>query len=202
MNLRRIVVSSYQANCYVIWDDNKKCGIIDPGGDVEKISSYIEKNELKVEKILLTHGHFDHIGGAKELSEKYNAPVLVNEKEMVIVNERGISFNIPFDVPENIEFIKENEEICIGDISLKVIETPGHTVGSVCYLCDNVLISGDTLFLSTIGRWDFFTGSLDELKKSVIGKLFMLPDDTKVYPGHGFSTTIGEEKVTNMVLGY
>lgn len=202
MNIKRLVTTSYQENCYIIWDDDKKSAIIDPGGDNEKIAAFIEKNDLKIEKILLTHGHFDHIGAAAELSEKYDVPVVLNEKEMVIVNERGESFGILFDVPKKREYIKENDEVIIGNISLKVIETPGHTVGSVCYIYDNTMFSGDTLFLNTVGRWDFYTGSLEMLYDSVVNKLFKMEDSIKVYPGHGFSTTIAQEKINNGILGY
>ncbi len=202
MNTRRIVVSDYQSNCYVIWDEENICGIIDPGSDSEKIISFIEERDLKPEKILLTHGHFDHIGVAKIISDKYNIPVYVNKNEMVVVEERGVMFGMEFSVPENIVFFNDGEEITIGKGKIKVIETPGHTAGSSCFLVDKMLYSGDTLFLGTVGRWDFPTGSFDVLKNSINEKLFILPDEITVYPGHGFSTTIGKEKTTNMIVGY
>ncbi len=202
MNTRRIVVSDYQSNCYIIWDDNNKCGIIDPGSDSDKITAFIESRELKPEKILLTHGHFDHIGAANAISQKYNIPVYINKKEMVVVEERGVMFNMEFDIPENIIFFDDKDEICVGDKKIKVIATPGHTAGSSCFLVDSSLYSGDTLFLGTIGRWDFPTGSLEELKNSVLNTLFSLSDDITVYPGHGFSTTIKKEKTSNAIIGY
>ncbi len=202
MNTKRIVVSDYQSNCYIIWDKNNKCGIIDPGSDSQKITAFINDRELKPEKILLTHGHFDHIGAAKTISEKYDIPVYVNEKEMVVVKEGGVMFGMEFDIPKNIVFFNDGDEISIGNEKIKVIETPGHTAGSSCFLVDNLLYSGDTLFLGTIGRWDFPTGSLDELKNSVLKTLFSLPEDITVYPGHGFSTTIKKEKISNMIIGY
>ncbi len=202
MNTRRIVVSDYQSNCYIIWDEENNCGIIDPGSDSKKIISFINERNLKPQKILLTHGHFDHIGAAEIISQEFDIPVYVNKREMVVVKEGGVMFGRQFDIPKNIVFFNDGEEILIGNEKIKVIETPGHTAGSSCFLTDNVLFSGDTLFLGTIGRWDFPTGSFDELKHSVMDILFLLPDDITVYPGHGFSTTIEKEKTSNMIIGY
>ena len=202
MNTRRIVVSDYQSNCYIIWDDEYNCAIIDPGSDSEKIISFIEGRELKPQKILLTHGHFDHIGAAEIISEKFNIPVYVNKKELPVINEGGVMFGRRFDIPKNMLFFNDGEEISIGNKKIKVIETPGHTAGSSCFFVDNMLYSGDTLFLGTIGRWDFPTGSFDELKHSIMDILFLLPNDITVYPGHGFSTTIEKEKTSNMIIGY
>lgn len=202
MEVKRIVTSEYQENCYVVWDETKEGAIFDPGGSEDKIISFIEKNEIKVKAVLMTHGHFDHIGKAKNLSEKYNVPVTICEKEKIVVEDKWNHSCMPFEEPKNYLFVKESDVVSVGNMNFRVIETPGHTTGSVCYLCDNKLFSGDTLFLQTVGRWDFFTGSLDEIKNSVINKLFLLSEDTKVYPGHGFTTSIGEEKIHNGIFSY
>lgn len=202
MEVKRIVTAEYQENCYIVWDETKKGAIIDPGGSIEKIISFIETNEIEVKAILMTHGHFDHIGKAEELSKKYNVSVTVNEKEKIVIKDSWNHDCMEFKNPTNYIFVKENDVVSVGNMIFKVIETPGHTVGSVCYFCNNTLFSGDTLFLQTVGRWDFFTGSLEEIKNSVINKLFLLPEDTKVYPGHGFSTSIKEEKIHNGIFMY
>lgn len=202
LEVKRIVTREYQENCYIVWDDTKKGAIIDPGGSMEKIVSHIEKNNIEITAILMTHGHFDHIGCAKELSEKYGVSVTMNEKEKIVVEDGWNHDCMPFENPENYNFVKENDVVRVGNMNFEVLQTPGHTVGSVCYFFDNTLFSGDTLFLQTVGRWDFFTGSLEDIKNSVKNKLFLLPEDTKVYPGHGFSTSIGEEKINNGILMY
>ncbi len=202
MEVKRIVTAEYQENCYIVWDETKKGAIIDPGGSIEKIISFIETNEIEVKAILMTHGHFDHIGKAEELSKKYNVSVTINEKEKIVIEDSWNHDCMEFKNPINYIFVKENDIVTVGNMNFKVIETPGHTVGSVSYFCENTLFSGDTLFLQTVGRWDFFTGSLEEIKNSVINKLFLLPEDTKVYPGHGFSTSIGEEKIHNGIFMY
>lgn len=202
LNIKRIVTSPHQENCYIVWDDTLKGAIIDPGGSVDKITQHIEKNNIEVSAILMTHGHFDHIACADELSHKYNVKVTVNEKEKAVIEDGWNHSCFEFVNPSEYIFVKENDIVKVGNMEFKVIETPGHTIGSVCYLCDKSLLSGDTLFLQTVGRWDFFTGSFPELKNSVVNKLFLLPDDVKVYPGHGFTTMIGEEKIHNGIFAY
>lgn len=202
MEVKRIVTGEYRENCYIVWDDTKKGAIIDPGGSMEKIVSHIEKNSIEITAILMTHGHFDHIARAKELSEKYKVSVTINEKEKIVVEDGWNHDCMPFENPANYNFVSENDIVTVGNMNFKVLETPGHTIGSVCYFFDNTLFSGDTLFLQTVGRWDFFTGSLEDIKNSVKNKLFLLPEDTKVYPGHGFTTSIGEEKINNGILMY
>ena len=202
MNVKRIVTRPHQENCYIVWDDTLKGAIIDPGGSMDKITECIEKNNIELSAILMTHGHFDHIACADELSCKYNVKVTVNEKEIAVINDVWNHSCFEFVNPTDYIFITENDIIKVGNMEFKVIETPGHTVGSVCYLYDKSLFSGDTLFLDTVGRWDFFSGSLSDIKNSVINKLFLLSDDTKVYPGHGFTTMIGEEKIHNGIFAY
>ncbi len=202
MNLKRIISSVYTENCYLIWDDNNIGAVIDPGSDFSKIDSAVKENNVKLEAILLTHGHFDHAYSADEFSKKYSLPVMMseNEKEVMQGNEDNPDTRIA--VPENFLYFHDNDIIKAGGITLKVIATPGHTKGSVCFYCESekTLFAGDTLFRSTVGRWDLPTGSFDDLKKSVKNRLYTLPDSVKVYSGHGFSTDLGWEKTSNGVI--
>lgn len=202
MNFKRIVMSLYTENCYVFWDENKIGGVIDPGSDFEKIDKFICENKLIIKEILLTHCHFDHIFSAKALSNKYGTFVKMsyNEKEAFENPENSLEVN--FDVPDRIEYFKDGDIIMVGDTELNVILTPGHTCGSVCFYAENdkILFSGDTLFKSTVGRWDFPTGDFSALESSIKNKLYTLPDDVLVYSGHGFSTAIGREKAGNGVV--
>ena len=202
MNIKRIIIRQLTENCYIFWDDEKNGGVIDPGGDFEKIDEFICENEISLKVILLTHSHYDHIGAADELSKKYDLPVSMSKDEIDVLCEPENSLGVYFKMPDRFSYFNDGDIINIGAYSLKVIATPGHTKGCVCFYEENekVLFAGDTLFNSTVGRWDLPTGSYDDLENSVLNKLYILPDDVKVYSGHGFSTTIGREKAENGVI--
>lgn len=202
MNFKRIVMSVYTENCYVVWDDNKNGGVIDPGSDFYKLDKFITENNIAVKEILLTHSHFDHIGSAAMLSAKYGVPVKMSYTEKDVFENPDNSMEVNIEVPEKFEYFREGDIIKIGDISFRVIETPGHTKGSVCFYeeKEKIIFTGDTLFHTTVGRWDLPTGSYDDLENSVKNKLYVLPEDVKVYSGHGFSTSIGKEKKENGVI--
>ena len=202
MNIKRIVTSVYTENCYIFWDKANNGGVIDPGSDFNKIDTFITENKINIRTILLTHSHFDHIGAAEELSKKYGISVKMAYSEKEVLEEPENSLEVNFEVPEKIEYFREGDIINIGDIRLKVIETPGHTKGSVCFYeeKEKILFAGDTLFRTTVGRWDLPTGSYKDLEDSIKNKLYILPDDVKVHSGHGFSTTIGKEKGSNGVI--
>lgn len=188
-----------QTNCYVVFDEETKDTIIiDPGDEDKEIIEYIEKNELKVKYIYLTHCHFDHILGASWFRDKLNVPIACLDKEADNVKNEDITMGKALLLkeitvsPDKLFF--ENDEIELGNLILKVIHTPGHTSGSSCLYGNGILISGDTLFKGNYGRCDLPTGNLYEIIKSIKNKLFELPDDTIVYPGHGEATTIKSEK--------
>ena len=197
--IKRIQVGMMPTNSYIVYaNDCKEAMAIDPGYESEEIVKFVEENELNVKYIYLTHCHFDHIMGASWLKEKLNAPIacLANEEENckdedVTMGKTVLSKPITI-IPDKVFF--ENDEIQIGELNLKVIHTPGHTSGSSCLYGDGILISGDTLFKGTCGRCDLPTGNMREILKSIKMKLFELPDSTVVYPGHGETTTIGNEK--------
>lgn len=186
-------------NCYLIIDENS-CFIVDPGGNYIELEKEINKGNLNVLGILLTHAHVDHT----YLIGKYNCPIYLHEKEVEILRYSNLSLydsfslDMPFSVKNlDIKKLKDNDEIMLNDKVIKVIHTPGHTKGSVCYLYDNKLFSGDTLFKESCGRCDLPTGSETDMARSLIKLIDNLDDSVKVYPGHDEISTIGYEKIHN-----
>lgn len=205
--MRRILAGAMRTNCYLIYNaETKNALLVDPAEEALKISRIIEDGDLVPQAILLTHGHFDHIGAVAELREKYHCPVycLREEKEVLENTTYNLSamFADSFVVTPDI-LVKDGENLSIADFSIQVIATPGHTKGSCCYYFpeDKFLLSGDTLFEESVGRTDFPTGSTSALVHSIREKLFVLPDNTPVYSGHGEPTTIEHEKSYNPVAG-
>jgi glyoxylase-like metal-dependent hydrolase (beta-lactamase superfamily II) len=202
LQIENIIVGPLSSNCYIVWDQETSQGIvIDPGDDPDKILERIKKNKIKIEKILVTHSHFDHIGAISALKKELNVDFLAHEEDLFFIEEEkdaakrlGVDIDQP---PKPDRFIKDGEIISVGRFNLKVLHTPGHSPGGVCYLYDKILFSGDTLFQGSIGRTDLRKGSLNDLIKSIKNRLYHLPDDTVVYTGHGPLTTIGYEKKFN-----
>lgn len=203
IRIGRMVLGSCQTNCYFIYEaESKKAVVVDPADNGAQIYSALQRNGFNIEAILLTHGHFDHIWGSKELRELSGAKIYALDEEKVLCeNSRnnvseyaGRAYTV---VPD--EYVRDGAELVFDGITFKVIATPGHTIGSCCYYIEEagMLISGDTLFLESTGRTDFPTGSMSSIVRSIREKLFVLPEDTKVYPGHMDSTTIGHEKKYN-----
>lgn len=186
----------YQANCYIVYDDSSNCGfIIDPGGEHDKILDLVNKHSIKIEFIILTHGHFDHTGGVNAIKGKLNIPLFMDESDSFLVSDSdGINNTLPITIDMA---LKDGDTIKFGNGSLKIISTPGHTPGGITVSVSSMLFTGDTLFKDSIGRTDFPGGSYKQLKDSIKSKLFIFPDNTHVYPGHGPSTTIGYEKKYN-----
>jgi len=201
MEIEKLIVGQLQTNCYLVWEEETKKGlIIDPGDDAEYILNRIKDLEIKPEMILATHGHFDHVLGVFELKIALKIPFLIHPKDLFLLKRddktadwfTGIKDGF---VPSADGFLKGNEKISFGKNSqLKVIETPGHSPGGVAFFSRGVVFSGDTLFKQGVGRTDFSYCSQADLIDSIKNKLFKLPDKTIVYPGHGEETTIGEEK--------
>lgn len=201
MILKKTEVGTLGTNCYFAGDKNDII-LIDPGAEAQKILRIAEENEYKIKKIVLTHCHYDHIGAVDKIKSETKATVYISENELENYMKSNVNLNSFFGdnlVPEKPDvLLKEGDIIKSGDYEFKVINTPGHTSGGICLLCENVLFSGDTLFKESIGRTDFPTGSLEQLIANVRAKLLTLPLETVVYPGHGEKTSIGYEKENNM----
>jgi hydroxyacylglutathione hydrolase len=184
--LRKMAVGPLQANCYILGCNKTMEGlVIDPGGEVFQIVKEISRMGIRIGHILLTHGHFDHTSGARELKEITKAPVLIHR-----LDEGELDFT-----PDGNLF--DGQELQAGSYRMSVIHTPGHSPGGVCLHAPGAVFTGDTLFAGSVGRTDHPAGDHNKLIRSVIEKIFPLGDDLRVYPGHGPVTTIGRERTTN-----
>lgn len=189
-------------NCYVITGENKEAVVIDPGNTAVKVINYIKAEGLTVKAVLQTHAHFDHMCAAQEIKAATGAEVYICKAEAKVAANPDYNLSSIFGYPEVYSYDKvfvSGDIIEFGDTSCKVITTPGHTAGGCCFYFEQegALFSGDTLFMCSVGRTDFPTGDEEQLRKSIITKLYVLPDDTRVFCGHGTSTTIGYEKQNN-----
>ncbi|OLN32274.1 MBL fold metallo-hydrolase [Desulfosporosinus metallidurans] len=199
-------MGSMGANCYLYaCMESKKAVIIDPGADGKRIYRWVLEKGLKVDYILLTHGHVDHIGAVDELREllgEVSVGIHAGDAGMLTDGKQNLSSYFgPGLVLKKADFLlQDGQELAIGKEVLKVISTPGHSPGGVCFLCSEGLFSGDTLFAGSIGRTDFPGGSMEQLLDGVKKKLLILPEETRVFPGHGEETSIGEEKRDNPFL--
>lgn len=203
LSITTIQVGPIQTNCYIVVnEDTKRALVFDPGEDAERIYAYLNHNQLSVEAILLTHGHFDHITGVAQLVRLTNAKVYMSEQEKELAMNETMNCSMMFGHSVTLcpDFLVKNQEsLEFLNTTVKVIATPGHTKGSVCYYIEDnqLLISGDTLFFESYGRTDFPTGSDVQLEQSIEMLLSTLPYDVVVYPGHGIKTTIGYERKNN-----
>jgi glyoxylase-like metal-dependent hydrolase (beta-lactamase superfamily II) len=198
MQIQTFNVGMLSTNCYVVnCPETKEAIIIDPGFDAsyeaEQIISYVDKNTLKVKFIVNTHGHADHISGDAVLKRKYGVPICIHTFDAPCLNVLGEVISSASVLLEDGELLK------FGQMTLKVMHTPGHTPGGISLVGENLVFTGDTLFAGGIGRTDFAGGSDREMRLS-LKKLLCLPDNYVVYPGHGFVSTIGEEKRVNPFL--
>ena len=199
-----MVVGPVSTNCYFLVNEElREAVIVDPGENAKQIQGYLAENELKPVAILLTHGHFDHMMAATALRDAYGIKVYATAKEKELLNSSTLNLSKGFlrtDYTMDADiYCKEGDEFYLAGCSIKVLETPGHTKGGCCYYIasENIVFTGDTLFALSIGRTDFEGGSYPEICKSIKEKLFVLPDETICYPGHGEGTRIGYEKGRN-----
>lgn len=201
--MKRLVLGMVRTNCYIAYEeDSRKAVIIDPADSAERIIEVLSELSLMPEAVLLTHGHFDHMLAADRLRKEYHIPVCVmeEEKELLADPEKNVSsrFMAPYGTAAE-EGLTDGQILPYLDGAIRVLATPGHTAGCCCYYVEKeaLLFSGDTLFQGSVGRTDLPTAKPSLLGISIKEKLFVLPEETLVLPGHGEETTIGEEKAHN-----
>lgn len=216
IRIENIVLGMCATNCYAVFDGGaktpggyvdddqlKEAVIIDPAADAACIEAMIARYKLRPVAVLLTHGHFDHLSAADAVRKRYGIKVYAGNEERSVMNSSSSNLSLPFTGEgmtfEADEYFKPGEELDFAGFRIGTIPVPGHTIGSVCYYFEEqkVLFSGDTLFAGSVGRSDFPTGNAGQLIRAIKSELMSLPDDVKVYPGHGESTTIGCERVNN-----
>ena len=195
MILRRLVVGPLQVNCFILADDETRDAVvIDPGDDAQEILRVIREKGLRVKYIVNTHAHFDHVGANKAIKDATGAELLLHEDDVAVlatVSNQSRSFGMhPILSPEPDRLLKHGDIITVGEISLKVLHTPGHTPGGISLLEEGMVFTGDSLFAGSIGRTDFPGGDLMTLIRSIKTNLMILPDTTKVFSGHGPASTI------------
>lgn len=204
--LKTIVLGMVQTNCYVVSNEERKEAIVfDPADDTVRIEQYLIDNDLVCKGILLTHGHFDHILAAEELASRTGAKIYAHKEEARLLGDSNM--NVSSQLRLNLSLVadillQDDEMLQLAGLSMKVIHTPGHTEGGVCYLFTDydILISGDTLFCNDVGRTDLPAGNGRLLIESILSKLMVLKDEIVVYPGHGGPTNIGHEREHNYYL--
>ena len=203
MLIKTITVGAYETNCYIVADEKTlECAVIDPGSDASTILDYLEETHLRCRFVILTHGHFDHTGAVNDVLAETDATLMMHKAD-VGVSVGGDFYR--FVPPADTKYFSDGDVICVGALSFTVIETPGHTPGSVTLRCaeagsdEVVYFTGDTLFRDSCGRTDFPGSSTEDILRS-LKRLAELPGDGEVYPGHGFSSTLGRERQFNYFM--
>lgn len=201
MKIINIPSGPLMVNSYLAWSaDSGEGFIVDPGGFNPRIEETIKNEKIELKYIILTHGHGDHIGGVNIIKEKYGAKIVAAEAELPMLKDPYANMSADFGTPVSILpdiAVKDGDTLDVGNMHLEFIMTPGHSPGGMCIRIGKILFSGDTLFQASVGRTDFAGGDMELLIKSIKEKLFVLPDDTRVFPGHMGATSIGFEKENN-----
>lgn len=206
MIIKDLTVGPIMANCFILGcKTTKEAAVIDPGDESNRILMALAGLKLKVKYIINTHGHFDHVGANRKMKDATGADLLIHSLDVPMLGHLSASASEwglhADDSPPPDRTVKDGDEIKIGNITLKVIHTPGHTPGGISLYSDGCIFVGDTLFAGSIGRTDFPGGDFDTLISSIRKKLFVLGDDVRVFTGHGPETTIGDEKRHNPFVG-
>jgi glyoxylase-like metal-dependent hydrolase (beta-lactamase superfamily II) len=204
MIFEQVEVGPLGVNCFVLGCKTTREGVVvDPGGNVERIIEIVKRHGLTIRTIINTHGHFDHVGGNRQAVAVFSAPLLIHQDDAIML-ERVAEVSRMYGMqgensPPADAFLVDGQEISFGNHKIKILHTPGHTMGGCCLYLEskNIVITGDTLFADSIGRTDLPGGSHEQLLQSIRTKLFTLPEEVTAYPGHGPQTTIGHEKLHN-----
>ncbi|MCS7142483.1 MAG: MBL fold metallo-hydrolase [Aigarchaeota archaeon] len=205
LNVQVAVVGPIQSNSYLVYAGSRERAIlIDAGGDADRIINMVERERVKVRVIIATHAHFDHVFAVDELRERFGCEFLLHRDDVPVLRTFSDSLfrwvGLLKKEPRPDGYVAEGDLIDLGDLQLSVIHTPGHTPGSISLYGGGAVFTGDTLFFGSVGRTDLFGGDFEALVYSIRYKLYKLPPETNVYPGHGPSTTIGIEKVMNSIV--
>jgi hydroxyacylglutathione hydrolase len=208
MILEMVTVGPFQENCYVIGDEVTGEGaLIDPGDEAARIALAVERTNLEIGWIIITHAHIDHVGGVAALVDEYACPVLMHAEAEPMLGQlptQAMMMGLRFGkVPAVDRHIEDDEVLEVGGLELKALYTPGHAPGHLAFYLESegLVLSGDALFAGGVGRTDLFGGDMELLLRSIVERLMTLPDETRVLPGHGPETTIGEERAHNPFLG-
>ena len=205
MILEMLTVGPFQENCYVI-GDGESGAIVDPGDEAARIALAVEQTNLEIGRILVTHAHIDHVGAVATLADEYACPVLMHAEAEPMLRQlptQAMTMGLRFGkVPSVDRYVEDEEVLEIGDLRLRSLYTPGHAPGHLAFYVDGegLVLSGDALFAGSVGRTDLFGGNMEVLLRSINERLLTLPDETRVYPGHGPQTTIGTERAHNPFL--
>jgi hydroxyacylglutathione hydrolase len=207
MILKMLTVGPFQENCYLIGDEASGVGaVVDPGDEAARIAMAVEQTELEIGSIIVTHAHIDHVGGVTALVDEYACPVLMHAEAEPMLEQlptQALMMGLRFGkIPTVDRHIGEEETLEVGDLRLSPLYTPGHAPGHLAFYIEDegLVLSGDALFAGSVGRVDLPGGSMEVLMRSIEERLMTLPDETRVYPGHGPQTEIGNERATNPFL--
>ena len=208
MILEMITVGAFQENCYVVGDEASGVGaIVDPGDEAARIALTVEQTDLELAQTLLTDAHIHHVGAVAALADEYGCPVLMHaeaEPMLKALPQQAVMMGMRFGrVPEVDRYVEDEETLEVGNLALRSLYTPGHAPGHLAFYIESegLVLSGDALFAGSVGRVDLPGGSMEVLMRSIRERLLTLPDGTRVFPGHGPQTTIGEERAHNPFLG-
>jgi hydroxyacylglutathione hydrolase len=204
MKIDRLVVGQLQSNCYIVYDEKKRVGIVvDPGDEPDRILEAVKEKGLEIICVVCTHGHFDHIGAVGEVKEGTGGKIVLHRDDLdlyLMAGNQAALWGFGFDPqPKPDMLVSEGDELSVGDMKFTVLSTPGHSPGGICLFGEGLLLTGDTVFAGSVGRTDLFGGNMDDLKKS-FRRIISLPPETVILPGHGDFSTVGQEKESNFFV--
>lgn len=204
MKIENVIVGPLENNCYIVYDEKSlDAMVVDPGDEPDRIIDFLEDRKLKVNYIICTHAHFDHIGAVSDIKGKTGAKVVMHKNDLELylsAKDQAALWGYDLEpLPSPDMFVAEGDELIIGSLKFKVLHTPGHSPGGICLYGEGIILTGDTVFAGSVGRTDFYGGSIEELKKS-FKRIISLPPATKIFPGHGGLSTVNEEKETNFFV--